>query len=127
MSDRERKLKALAKLGVRRQAQMGAADLAVYLEDVDALPVAVVELACETLGKAPRAEYETAYPPVGNLLRACQRAACDLERIRVEALIASSPLALQAPVDETPLTREEAKAAYDYFKARMNACMRRQS
>lgn len=124
MTDNERKLQALTKLAVRRQAtQLEPSTYVVYLEDLQQTPLEVVELACETVGKAPRAEYETAYPPVGNLLQACKRAAVELQEARWKAIAATAPKSLP-PAEEMPPSREEASRVMAGFRARVRQLMR---
>jgi hypothetical protein len=122
MTDQKRKMQALARLAVRRQAQVDDAVYLVYLEDLEPFPVAVVERACHAIGTAERVEFETAFPPVGNLLAECKRAAHQIETERIKALVAAAPKLIGAPETEVqPPTREEAAAFVRDFKARVLA------
>ena len=122
MTDNELKLRALATMAVRRQATIERADLLVYLEDVQAFPVEVVERACHAIGTAERVEFETAFPPVGNVLAECKRAVHQIETERIKSLVAAAPKLIgQAETEVQPPTRDEAKAFVRDFKARVLA------
>lgn len=121
MTDHQRKMAALAKLAIRRQATIHDGDFAVYLEDIAEIPVATVERACDTIGREPRREYETAFPALGDLLKACRVAAFAIETERIKALVAAhDPKLLEAkPVEELrPLTADESKRILGSIKER---------
>jgi hypothetical protein len=61
---------ALTKLAIRRQAEVDTAALTIYAEDLVDAAVGDkwILQACDTLGRLPRLEFESAFPPVGNII-----------------------------------------------------------
>ena len=126
MSDRLQddavKLDALIRLGIGRQAKpLDAQTQEVYLDDLDNEPADVVVEACRRLRIAERPEFDTVFPSVGTLLAECKEVRRLQGRERVKALAAQAPKLLAAPVDETPITREEARVFMADFRARVRA------
>lgn len=120
---------ALSIMAAKRQATVSAETLDLFSADLaeDGVPVERVVEACKRLGRAERAEGETAFPSYGTLLRVCREVARDDERARVAKLAAEGERRLLAEheVEVKPLTKAEAKAFTDDLKARVAALRER--
>jgi hypothetical protein len=102
MSDTSRKLIALMKLAVARQAVLDEAGQQVYLEGLQQIPAEIVERACVALAGAERDDYQSAFPTLGTVITRCREM-----RDYLESLNAPKQLREARPV---PLSAEEAKA-----------------
>jgi len=67
LTDRERLTRALAALAVARGAEADEFALQVYLEALSDVDVRLLERACFDLAREPRAEFESALPPVATI------------------------------------------------------------
>lgn len=110
---------ALIDMAILRQADPSLDTLDYYSASLveDGIESADVIAACERIGKTERADGETTFPSYGTLLRVCRDVRKDRQAEQQRALAARAPKRLAAPIDDTPLTREEAKAFVSRLKA----------
>ena len=73
-------LRSLINLSIARQAEFGEPEQRVYVNLLKNLEPTRVSRACADLAREPRGEYESAMPPVGEILARCN------EEIRREML-----------------------------------------
>lgn len=64
---------ALGKMAIRRQAQIGEAEFAVYSEDLMSYELDDIAGVLDELGKSVREEGETAFPSIGTILKKVRR------------------------------------------------------
>lgn len=105
----------LAKLSARRQAEVDDAVYVIYAEDLaaESIPVADVEAVCARLGKQPREPYQTAFPPIGDILQACR----EIRQNRAQQQRALEDRERNARLLPAPLSREEASTWLARIKA----------
>jgi hypothetical protein len=104
----------LAKMAVRRQAEIDDATYTVYVDDLIAANVELADLqgACDELGKAPREAYQSAFPSVGDLLKVCRmRRRLRIDR-EIEAQYGNRPLLTEGP----PMSKDSAAKWLDRIK-----------
>lgn len=98
----------LAKLAVRRQAEVDPQTFTVYGEDLAAknIPLEDVQAVCDRLGEKAREAYQTAFPCLGDILQPCLEIRRNRERTQLElAYREHQQRALAAP----PMSDETAK------------------
>jgi hypothetical protein len=110
---------ALAEMAMFRQAEVDDLTLELYSAKLaqEEIPVDVIVTACETIGRTPRREGETAFPDLGTMLAACRKAW--MERANRTAQ-AQAPKALPAP-ERPDMTKTEAKRFIDGLRAQVEA------
>lgn len=67
-----RKLNALLRLGILRQAPQELETLKAYIEELEPMPSDVVEICCQKIARRPKGEYEPAFPAIGTILQECR-------------------------------------------------------
>jgi len=110
MTDDARKLNALIRLGIARQAPMDTPSQKVYLEELAHVPAEVIERVCQHLARRPKGDYEPAFPAVGTVLELCGSI------LRQRLIQSDTQRYLDAPTRPS-LSREEAKAWVEQLKA----------
>lgn len=88
-----RKVNALTRLGIARQAPQDATSLTVYVELLDGFGADIVEIICTKIGRRARGEFEPAFPTAGTIAADC----CDL--IRQQAIQTDTSRLLSPPKD----------------------------
>jgi len=120
MSENSRKLNALVRLGIARQAPPDEATQQVYLEELQHWPSDIVEIACQKIARLGRAEFEPAYPTVGRIISDCR------DVVRQQGIITDTSRLLTRP-DIEPLTRDEARTWIGRFKASVQQRRKRET
>lgn len=102
MTENQRKIVALVKLGIARQSPLEEAGQQVYLEQLASVPSDILERACVELARIPRDDYEPAFPSLGIVIERCR-----MVRDHDAAMAAPKQLYQSQPKD---WTKAEAKA-----------------
>jgi hypothetical protein len=105
----------LAKLAVRRQAELDDAALGLFAEDLAGAGIDArdASAACDALGRAPRAEFQSAFPSLGDLLSACRSA----RWARMDREQAEYRASLPKQLPSKPISRDAAKNFLAQLKA----------
>ena len=81
-NDNAVKMRALTRLAIARQAQLGDEDFQVYLEGLHTQPTSLVTVACDRLSVRPRKDFEPPYPTLGTILWECRAILADAQRAK---------------------------------------------
>jgi len=111
---RDEIIQTLGRLAIRRQAEVDQFTFEVYADDlvregVDAEDLVAV---CWELGRKPRAEYQPAFPAVGDLLQGC----AEIRRNKTQRMWEERRATAMMVTDGKPMTPENAKKWLERIK-----------